>query len=103
MASYRVRISDGKSRKEVSRKGARNTKDAIGECLRIARQRPGDYAVAQSTRRHNAGILTEAYLVRYMTPAELEAAKSAVAESDEDLLIAAMGLVPGPWSGPGAL
>jgi len=76
----------------------------VRECVRIARERPGDYAVAQSTRRDPGGVFAEAYLVRYMTPSELAAAKSAAAlESDEDLLISVMGLIPGPWSGPGSL
>ena len=104
MANYRVRLFDGTSRKEISRKGAQSTKDAVRECMRVAREHPGDYAVAQATRQDVGGVFAEAYLVRYMTPAEVAAAKAAAAvESDEDLLIAVMGLVPGPWSGPGAL
>jgi hypothetical protein len=72
--------------------------------MRIAREQPGDYALAQSTRQDAGGVFAEVYLVRYMTPAELIAAKaSAAVESDEDLLIALMGLVPGPWSGPGSI
>jgi hypothetical protein len=76
----------------------------LRDCLRIAREQPGDYALAQSTRKDAGGVFAEAYVVRYMTPAELIAAKtSAGVESDEDLLIAIMGLIPGPWSGPGAI
>lgn len=104
LANYRVRVFDGTSRKEVSRKGARSTEEAVRECMRVARERPGNYAVAQSTRQDAGGVFAEAYLVRYMTPAELATANAAAAvESEEDLLIAVMGLIPGPWSGPGAL
>lgn len=72
--------------------------------MRVARERPGDYALAQSTRQDPGGVFSEAYLVRYMTPAELVAAKVAAGvESEEDLLISVMGLIPGPWSGPGSL
>jgi hypothetical protein len=49
-------------------------------------------------------VFGEAYVLRYMTPAELIAAKAAAAvESDGDLLIAVMDLIPGPWSGPGSI
>jgi hypothetical protein len=71
--------------------------------MRIARERPGDYALAQSTRQDPRGVFAEAYLVRYMTPTELVTAKAASVESDEDLLVSVMGLIPGPWSGPGSL
>lgn len=72
--------------------------------MRIARERPGDYAVAQSTREDAGGVLAEAYIVRYLTPAEVVAAKNAAAiATEEDLLISVMGLIPGPWSGPGSL
>ena len=98
--AYRVRVFDGISRKEVSRRSAPSTKEAIRACMKGARERPGDYAVAQSTRQDAGGVFAEAYLVRYMTPDELAAAK---VESEEDLLISVMGLIPGPWSGPGSL
>jgi hypothetical protein len=72
--------------------------------MRVARERPGEYAVAQSTRQDVGGVFAEAYLVRYLSPAELAAATGAAkVESEEDLLIAVMGLIPGPWSGPGSL
>jgi hypothetical protein len=104
LANYRVRVFDSASRKEISRQNARSTKEAVRECMRVARERPGDYALAQSTRQDLGGVFSEAYLVRYMTPAELVAAKVAAAvESEEDLLISVMGLIPGPWSGPGSL
>jgi len=104
LANYRVRVFDGTSRKEIKKQSARSTKEAVRECLRIARERPGDYALAQSTRQDPGGVFTEAYLVRYMTPAEVVAAKAAAAvESEEDLLVSVMGLIPGPWSGPGSL
>jgi hypothetical protein len=61
-------------------------------------------ALAQSTRQDPGGVFSEVYLVRYMTPAELVAAKAAAAvESEDDLLVSVMGLIPGPWSGPGSL
>jgi hypothetical protein len=83
---------------------ARSTKEAVQECIRVARRQPGDYAVAQSTRQDAGGVFAEAYLVRYLTPADLIAAKAAAeVESEEDLMIAVMGLRPGPWSGPGSL
>lgn len=104
LVRYRIRVFDGKSRHEVSRKSAASTKDAVRECMKVARERPGDFAVAQSTRQDAGGVFTETYLVRYLTPPELAAAKRAAAvESEEDLLIVVMGLVPGPWSGPGSL
>jgi len=104
LAKYRVRVFDGTSRDEVSRRSAPSTKDAIRECMRVARERPGDYVVAQSTRQDAGGVFAEAYLVRYLTPTEWAAAKSAATiESEENLLIAVMGLTPGPWSGPGSL
>lgn len=104
MANYRVRVFDGASRKEISRQGSPSTKEAVRECMRIARERPGDYALAQSTRQDPGGVFSEVYLVRYMTPAELVAAKAAAAvESEDDLLVSVMGLIPGPWSGPGSL
>jgi hypothetical protein len=104
VANYRVRIFDGRSRKEISKQSASSTKKAVEECIRIARERPGDYALAQSTRQDPGGVFAEAYLVRYMTPADLVAAKAAGAvESDVDLLVSVMGLIPGPWSGPGSL
>jgi hypothetical protein len=103
MADYRVRIFDGASRKEKSRQIARSTREAVRDCLRVARERRGDYVVAQSTRQDEGGTFAEAYVVRYMTASELAAAKRTAVESEEDLLIAVMGLVPGPWSGPGSL
>jgi hypothetical protein len=97
-------VFDGTSQKEVSRRSARSTKEAIRDCVEVARERPGDYAVAQSTRQDAGGLFAEAYVVRYLTPAELKVAKRAASvETDEDLRIAVMGLIPGPWSGPGAL
>jgi hypothetical protein len=49
-------------------------------------------------------LFAEAYVVRYLTPDELGAAKSAAkVEIEDDLLISVMGLIPGPWSGPGSL
>ncbi len=102
--AYRVRVFNGTSLNEVSRKSAPSTKEAIRACIKVARERPGDYAVAQSTRRDAGGVFAEAYLVRYLTPDELAAAKrTAMVESEEDLLIVVMGLIPGPWSGPGSL
>jgi hypothetical protein len=104
LAHYQVRVFDATSRQEISKKHAGSTKEAVRECIRVAREHPGDYAVAQSTRQDAHGVFAEAYLVRYMTPAELAAAKAAAAvESEDDLLIAVMGLIPGPWSGPGSL
>lgn len=41
MADYRVRIFDGASRKEKSRQIARSTKEAVRDCLRVARERRG--------------------------------------------------------------
>jgi hypothetical protein len=73
MANYRVRVFDGTSRKEISKQSARSTKEAVRACMRIARERPGDYALAQSTRQDPGGVFAEAYVVRYMTPAELVA------------------------------
>jgi hypothetical protein len=104
LANYRVRVFDGTSRKEISKQSARSTKEAVRECMRIARERPGTYALAQSTRQDARGVFAEAYLARYLTPAELVTAKAAAAvESEEDLLVSVMGLIPGPWSGPGSL
>jgi hypothetical protein len=104
LTNYRVRVFDGTSRKEISKQSARSTKEAVRECIRIARERPGDYALAQSTRKDPGGVFAEAYLVRYMTPAELVAAKArAAVEADEDLLVSVMGLIPGPWSGPSSI
>jgi hypothetical protein len=71
--------------------------------MRVARERPGDYVVANSTRQDAGGVFAEAYLVRYLTPAQLDAAKGAAQVESEDLLIAVMGLTPGPWSGTGSL
>lgn len=102
--AYRVRVFDGASRKEVSRRSSPSTKEAIRGCIKVARERPGDYAVAQSTRQDASGLFAEAYVVRYLTPAELGAARSAArVDTEDDLLIAVMGLIPGPWSGPGSL
>lgn len=102
--AYRVRVFDCMTRKEVSRRSAPSTKEAIRACIKVARERPGDFAVAQSTRQDAGGVFAEAYLVRYLTPDELAAAKrTATVESAEDLLISVMGLIPGPWSGPGSL
>jgi hypothetical protein len=99
-----VRIFDGASRKEKSRQIARSTREAVRDCLRVARERRGDFVVAQSTRQDEGGTFAEAYVVRYMTASQLAAAKRGGAvESEEDLLVAVMGLVPGPWSGPGSL
>ncbi len=104
MPNYRVRVFDGDTRMEISRRSARSTQEAIRVCIRTARERRGCYAVAQSTREDQGGVFAEAYLVRYMTPAETAAARAAAGlESNEDLLIAVMGLIPGPWSGPGSL
>jgi hypothetical protein len=104
LTNYRVRVFDGTSRMEISKRSARSTKEAVRECMRIARERPGDFALAQSTRQDPGGVFAEAYIVRYLTRAELVAAKVAAAvESDEDLLVSVMGLIPGPWSGPGSL
>lgn len=102
--AYRVRVFEGSTRKEVSRRSAPSTKEAIRDCIKVARERPGDYAVAQSTRQDATGLFAEAYVVRYLTPAELGVARRAAqVETDEDLLVAVMGLIPGPWSGPGSL
>jgi hypothetical protein len=102
--AYRVRVFDGTSRQEMSRRKAPSTTEAIRDCIKVARERPGDYAVAQSTRQDASGLFAEAYVVRYLTPGELQVAKSvAKVETAEDLLIAVMGLIPGPWSGPGSL
>jgi len=102
--AYRVRVFDGTSRQEVSRRNAASTNEAIRDCIKVARERPGDYAVAQSTRQDASGLFAEAYVVRYLTPAELQVTKSAAkVGTAEDLLIAVMGLIPGPWSGPGSL
>jgi hypothetical protein len=102
MAVYRVRTFSGVTRRETSRKNANSTEEAVRESLATARAHRGDYVVAQSTRADKAGILTEAYLVRYQTATERAAARHAAAvDSEEDLLIAVMSLIPGPWSGPG--
>src|SRR5260370_42265128 len=67
---YRVRVFEGSTRKEVSRRSAPSTKEAIRDCISVARERPGDYAVAQSTRQDATGLSADAYVVRYLTPAE---------------------------------